>query len=57
MMSLPTPERDGKPPVVRHFRTLHYHSLSNDADVIFVETDGGSVHWELRGKAVEPLDS
>ena len=45
-----TPERPGRGPTVRWYRTLRYESLSTIADVWFTERDDGRTTWHLQGK-------
>ncbi len=46
------PEKNGKPPIVEHFRTLVYAGLSSVAEVWIVERPDGGVHCHLEGKYV-----
>jgi hypothetical protein len=45
-------ERDGRPPVRWHRRTLLYQRLSGVADVHLTEVRGGRIDWRLVGKYV-----
>ncbi len=44
------PEKDGQPGTVRVYRVLHYHSLSETADVAFTVDSRGAVGVSLSGK-------
>jgi hypothetical protein len=47
------PEKEGRPPTLRKFRTLRYTRLSDTADVeVFVEPAEDKVHVILKGKYI-----